>query len=109
MCAVAAALCAKQPARRDWAALSKGPIPSSTGTGRAGQPIGARECARAEALQSQVVASALASELSAGAPGRKRLLDEGYAAAPEDELGARGRGYAVARFAAAGAVTWLGW
>ena len=50
-------------------------------TGRAGQPIGARECARAEALQSQVVASALASELSAGAPGRKRLLDEGYAAA----------------------------
>ena len=49
--------------------------------GRAGQPIGTRECARAEALQSQVVASALASELSAGAPGRKRLLAEGYAAA----------------------------
>ena len=45
------------------------------------QPIGARERTQAEALQSQVVASALASQLSAGATGRKKLLAEGYAAA----------------------------
>ena len=48
---------------------------------RAGQPIGVRERTQAEALQSQVVASALASQLSAGESGRKRLLAEGYAAA----------------------------
>ena len=47
----------------------------------AGQPIGVKECTQAEALQSQVVASTLASQLSAGATGRKRLLAEGYAAA----------------------------
>ena len=51
------------------------------GTDRAGQPIGVRECTQAEAVQSQVVASALASQLSAGATGRKKLLAEGYAAA----------------------------
>ena len=45
------------------------------------QPIGARERTQAEALQSQVVASALASQLSAGVTGRKKLLAEGYAAA----------------------------
>lgn len=45
------------------------------------QPIGVRERTQAEALQSQVVASALASQLSAGEPGRNRLLAEGYAAA----------------------------
>ena len=50
---------------------------------RAGQPIGVRERTQAEALQSQVVASALASQLSAGATGRKRLLAEGYAAAQQ--------------------------
>ena len=48
---------------------------------RADQPIGVRECTQAEALQSQVVASALASQLSVGATGRNRLLAEGYAAA----------------------------
>ena len=48
---------------------------------RAGQPIGVRECTQAEALQSQVVASALARQLSTGATGRNRLLAEGYAAA----------------------------
>ena len=48
---------------------------------RADQPIGVRERTQAEALQSQVVASALASQLSAGESGRKRLLAEGYAAA----------------------------
>ena len=48
---------------------------------RAGQPIGVRERAQAEALQSQEVASALARQLSAGESGRKRLLAEGYAAA----------------------------
>ena len=48
---------------------------------RAGQPIGVRERTQAEALQSQVVASALARQLSAGESGRKRLLAEGYAAA----------------------------
>ena len=48
---------------------------------RADQPIGMRERTQAEALQSQVVASALASQLSAGATGRKKLLAEGYAAA----------------------------
>ena len=48
---------------------------------RAGQPIGVRERTQVEALQSQVVASALASQLSAGESGRKRLLAEGYAAA----------------------------
>ena len=48
---------------------------------RASQPIGVRERTKAEALQSQVVASALASQLSAGEPGRKKLLAEGYAAA----------------------------
>ena len=50
---------------------------------RTGQPIGVRECTQAEALQSQVVASALASQLSAGTTGRKRLLAEGYAAAQQ--------------------------
>ena len=50
---------------------------------RAGQPIGVRERTQAEALQSQVVASALASQLSAGESGRKRLLAEGYAAAQQ--------------------------
>ena len=50
---------------------------------RVGQPIGVRERTQAEALQSQVVASALASQLSAGEPGRKRLLAEGYAAAQQ--------------------------
>ena len=50
-------------------------------TDRAEQPIGMRERTQAEALQSQVVASALASQLSAGATGRKKLLAEGYAAA----------------------------
>ena len=50
---------------------------------RADQPIGARERTQAEALQSQVVASALASQLSAGEPGRKKLLAEGYAAAQQ--------------------------
>ena len=48
---------------------------------RADQPIGVRERTQAEALQSQVVASALARQLSAGESGRKRLLAEGYAAA----------------------------
>ncbi|MCY4604830.1 MAG: hypothetical protein OXE49_11415, partial [Gemmatimonadetes bacterium] len=48
---------------------------------RADQPIGVRECTQAEALQSQVVASALANQLSAGTTGRNRLLAEGYAAA----------------------------
>ena len=48
---------------------------------RASQPIGVRECTKAEALQSQVVASILVSQLSTGEPGRKRLLAEGYAAA----------------------------
>lgn len=48
---------------------------------RAGQPIGARECTQAEALQSQVVASALARELSTSATDRKKLLAEGYAVA----------------------------
>ena len=48
---------------------------------RADQPIGVRERTQAEALQSQVVASTLANQLSAGEPGRKRLLAEGYAAA----------------------------
>lgn len=47
----------------------------------ADQPIGARERTQAEAVQSQVVASALASQLSTGATGRKKLLAEGYAAA----------------------------
>ena len=47
----------------------------------ADQPIGMRERTQAEALQSQVVASALASQLSSGATGRKKLLAEGYAAA----------------------------
>ena len=75
----------------------------------AGQPIGVKECTQAEALQSQVVASTLASQLSTGATGRKRLLAEGYAAAQKMELGTRGRGYAVAHFAAAGEVTWLVW
>ena len=51
--------------------------------GRADQPIGARERTEAEAVQSQVVASALASQLSAGATGRKKLLAEGYAAAQQ--------------------------
>ena len=50
---------------------------------RADQPIGVRERTQAEALQSQVVASALASQLSAGESGRKRLLAEGYAAAQQ--------------------------
>ena len=50
---------------------------------RAGQPIGVRERTQAETVQSQVVASALASQLSAGATGRKRLLAEGYAAAQQ--------------------------
>ena len=50
---------------------------------RVGQPIGVRERTQAEALQSQVVASALASQLSAGESGRKRLLAEGYAAAQQ--------------------------
>ena len=50
---------------------------------RAGQPIGVRERTQAEALQSQVVASALARQLSAGESGRKRLLAEGYAAAQQ--------------------------
>ena len=50
-------------------------------TDRASQPIGVRECTQTEAVQSQVVASALASQLSAGATGRKKLLAEGYAAA----------------------------
>ena len=48
---------------------------------RAGQPLGVRERTQAEALQSRVVASALADQLSTGAAGRKRLLAEGYAAA----------------------------
>ncbi len=48
---------------------------------RAGQPLGMRERTQAEALQSRVVASALADQLSTGAAGRKRLLAEGYAAA----------------------------
>ncbi len=48
---------------------------------RADQPIGARERTQAEALQSQVVASALADQLSTDAAGRKKLLAEGYAAA----------------------------
>ena len=52
-------------------------------TDRASQPIGVRECTQAEAVQSQVVASALASQLSAGATGRKKLLAEGYAAAQQ--------------------------
>ena len=47
----------------------------------ASQPIGGRERTKAEALQSQVVASALVRQLSTGEPGRKRLLAEGYAAA----------------------------
>ena len=47
----------------------------------ASQPIGVRERTKAEALQSQAVASALVSQLSTGEPGRKRLLGEGYAAA----------------------------
>ena len=50
---------------------------------RADQPIGVRERTQAEALQSQVVASALARQLSAGESGRKRLLAEGYAAAQQ--------------------------
>ena len=50
---------------------------------RVDQPIGVRERTQAEALQSQVVASALASQLSAGESGRKRLLAEGYAAAQQ--------------------------
>ena len=50
---------------------------------RAGQPIGVSERTQAETVQSQVVASALASQLSAGATGRKRLLAEGYAAAQQ--------------------------
>ena len=50
---------------------------------RADQPIGVRERTQAEALQSQVVASALASQLSAGATGREKLLAEGYAAAQQ--------------------------
>ncbi len=45
------------------------------------QPIGVRERTKAEALQSQVVASVLVRQLSTGEPGRKRLLAEGYAAA----------------------------
>ena len=48
---------------------------------RASQPIGGRERTKAEALQSQVVASALVRQLSTGEPGRKKLLAEGYAAA----------------------------
>lgn len=51
------------------------------GANRSDQPIGVRERTQAEALQSQVVANTLASQLSAGDPGRKRLLAEGYAAA----------------------------
>ena len=47
----------------------------------ASQPIGGRERTKAEALQSQVVASALVRQLSTGEPSRKRLLAEGYAAA----------------------------
>ena len=47
----------------------------------ASQPIGGRERTKAEALQSQVVASALVRQLSTGEPGRKKLLAEGYAAA----------------------------
>ena len=50
---------------------------------RASQPIGARERTQAEALQSQVVASTLANQLSSGATGRKKLLAEGYAAAQQ--------------------------
>jgi len=48
---------------------------------RVGQPLGVRERTQAETLQSRVVASALADQLSTGAAGRKRLLAEGYAAA----------------------------
>ncbi len=48
---------------------------------RADQPLGVRECTRAEAWQSQAVASALAGQLSADAAGRKRRLAAGYAAA----------------------------
>ncbi len=48
---------------------------------RAGQPIGARECAEVEALQSRVVASALARQLSTDATDRKKRLAEGYAVA----------------------------
>ena len=49
--------------------------------GRADQPIGGRERTQVEASQSRVVASALASQLAAGATDHNRLLAEGYAAA----------------------------
>ena len=74
----------------------------------AGQPIGVRECTQAEALQSQVVASALARQLSTGATGRNRLLAEGYAAARKMSW-ERVAEDMLARFAAAGAVPWLAW
>ncbi len=51
--------------------------------GGTSQPIGACERTQAEALQSQVVASALADQLSTDAAGRKKLLAEGYAAAQQ--------------------------
>ena len=75
---------------------------------RASQPIGARERTQAEALQSQVVASTLANQLSSGATGSQKVACRRLCRGPADELGARGRGYVVARFAAAGAVIWLG-
>ena len=73
-------------------------------TDRASQPIGVRECTQAEALQSQVVASALADQLSTGGSRSQKATCRRLCRGPADELGTRGRGYAVARFAAAGEV-----